>query len=104
MSQLRPGPMYCGTKPIRDADYKRFIKKLPCIGCGKNWGIDPMHTGPHGLNQKASDLDVLPGCRRCHDEFDANPRQFAEHHKLNIPALIQRFNQFYQTKLKGRAA
>jgi hypothetical protein len=102
--QVRPGPMYQGSKPIRDKAYKRFIKQWPCVGCGATWWIDPMHTGPHALNQKASDLDTLPGCRRCHREFDANPHRFAERHHLDIPALIQMFNHFYNEKLKGRAA
>jgi hypothetical protein len=101
--QIRPGPLYQRSKPVRDPEYKRFIKRLPCVGCGRTWGIDPMHTGPHALNQKASDLDVLPGCRRCHNEFDADPHGFAERKHLNIPALIRRFNEFY-SKLKGQAA
>jgi len=104
MSRLRPGPLYQGTKPTRDADYTRFIKRLPCVACLRTWWIDPAHTGPHGIGQKSSDLSCIPLCRRCHDQFDADPRGFAARHRLDIPALIQKFNQFYETKLKGRAA
>jgi len=103
-AQINPGHLYQGTKPVRDPQYLKFIRLLPCIGCGKTWGSQAMHSGAHGLGQKASDLDTLPGCWKCHKEFDKNPRQFAERHKLDIPALIQMFNSFYQTKIKGRAA
>lgn len=102
--QIRPGQMYQGSKPVRDEAYKRFIKCLPCLVCLKTWQIDPCHTGPHATSQKSSDLSCIPLCRKHHIEFDAAPYDFAERHKLDIPALIQQFNQFYNEKLKGRAA
>jgi len=68
MSQLRPGTLYQGSKPIRDAEYRRFIKRLPCVGCDKTWWIDPAHTGPHGTGQKSCDLTCIPLCRPCHDQ------------------------------------
>jgi len=101
--RLRPRAIYQRSKPVRDREYLRFIKRLPCVACLRTWNVDPAHTGPHGLGQKASDLDTIPLCRRCHDEHDANPRQFAERFKLDIPGLIRRFNEFYN-RLKGRAA
>ena len=101
--QIRPRPPYQRSKPVRDRAYLAFIRCLPCIGCLKTWGVQAMHSGPHGLGQKASDLDTLPGCPRCHEAYDANPRQFAERHQLDIPALIRRFNEFY-VRVKGRAA
>lgn len=104
MSQLRPGPIYCGTAPVRDREYLRFIKRLPCVACLRTWSVDPAHTGPHGIGQKSCDLQTIPLCRRCHGAFDAEPHEFAETWKLDIPALIRRFNEFYQTKLKGQAA
>ena len=102
--QIRPGPLYHGTKPVRDPAYLRFIKRLPCVACLRTSWIDPAHTGPHGIGQKACDLTCVPLCRRCHDLYDANPRLFAERHQLDISALIERFNSFYQTKLEGKAA
>ena len=102
--QIRRGPLYQGAKPIRDLEYLRFIKRLPCVACLKTWWIDPAHTGPHGTGQKACDLTCIPLCRRCHDLFDANPHQFAERHYLDIPALIEMFQHFYTEKMKGRAA
>lgn len=103
MSQIRPGQMYSGSKPTRDREYLRFIKRLPCVACLRTWWIDPAHTGPHGTGQKSSDLSCIPLCRRCHDAFDADPRGFAERHKLDIPALIQMFNRFYELKIRKAA-
>lgn len=102
-SQVNPGPLYRNAKPIRDPQYLRFIKSLPCVACLKTWFIDPCHTGPHGIGQKACDLSCIPLCRQHHREFDSNPVKFAERFKLDIPTLIQMFNSFYRTKI-GRAA
>ena len=102
--QIRPGALYQGKAPVRDREYLCFIKKLPCVVCLKTWWVDPAHTGPHGLGQKSSDLDCIPLCRAHHEEFDKCQWRFAFRHHLDTPALIEMFNHFYQTKLKGRAA
>lgn len=104
ITEIRPGVIYHAHQPVRDDQYRRFIKSLPCVGCLKTWWVDPAHTGPHGIGQKACDLTCIPLCRKCHREFDAAPRKFAEARKLDIPALIEMFNAFYQTKLGGKAA
>jgi hypothetical protein len=102
-SQIAPRPIYRAEKPVRDPRYRQFIKRLPCVACLKTWGIDPAHTGPHGITQKSCDLKCIPLCRRCHDKFDADPRGFAEREGLDIPALIARFNQFYREKIAAGA-
>jgi hypothetical protein len=102
--QVRPGPMYSGSKPVRDPDYRKFLKRLPCVACLRTWWIDPAHTGPHGIGQKASDLDCIPLCRRCHQEFDRCQWSFIRRHHLDIPALILMFQTFYEIKLKGDQA
>jgi len=102
--QLRPGHLYQGNKPTRDAEYRRFIKRLPCVGCGKTWWIDPAHTGPHGIGQKSDDYSCIPLCRTHHQEYDQCPWKFAFKYRLDIPALIEMFNSFYQTKLQGGKA
>jgi hypothetical protein len=105
--QFRPGPIYQKDVPVRDPKYLKFIRLLPCIACGKRkWGMQAMHIGPHGLGQKASDLDTLPGCPACHRELhQIGSVKFQEKHRLSFRDLIQMFNSFYQTKLlKGRAA
>lgn len=103
-SRIQPGPMYAGSKPARDPQYLRYIKRLPCVACLKTWQIDPAHTGPHGTSQKASDYTAIPLCRKCHREFDAAPAAFAEKHHFDVPALIQMFNRFYQLKIARKAA
>jgi len=102
--QVSPGPLYTKEKPVRDPEYRRFIKRLPCLGCLKSWGVDPAHTGPHGIGQKASDLSCIPLCRRCHQEFDADPQGFAETHKIDIAAEVAMFNHFWFTKIRKKAA
>jgi hypothetical protein len=96
---IKPRPIYKAEKPVRDQRYRQFIKRLPCVACLRTWGVDPAHTGPHGTGQKACDLKCIPLCRACHNKFDADPRGFAEREKLDIPALIARFNRFYQEKI-----
>ncbi len=98
--QLATGPVYRAVKPIRDPDYLRFIKRLPCVSCLKTWWDDPAHTGGHGLGAKACDRKAIPLCRKCHREFDADPRGFAEAHRLDIPTLVRVFNSFYERKMK----
>lgn len=100
--RIQPGRLYRAVQPVRDPLYRRFIKSLPCVACLKTWNVDPCHTGPHGVGQKSCDLSCIPLCRKHHQEYDANPVKFAERYKLDIPALIQMFNSFYQTKLKPR--
>ncbi len=101
--QIRPGALYSATKPIRDPEYRRFVKRLPCLACLNTWNVDPCHTGPHGIGQKSCDLSCIPLCRSCHRDFDADPRGFAARHRINVPAVISRLNQFY-FRLKGKAA
>ena len=83
---------------MRNERYRRFIKRFPCIVCGATRYVDPMHTGPHALGQKASDLNCLPGCRQCHGAFDADPRGFALVHDLDIPLLIEFFNHLWELR------
>lgn len=98
-SELTPRPIYKAEKPIRDPQYKRFIKRLPCVACLKTWGVDPCHTGSHGLSTKSSDLSCIPLCRKCHDAFDADPRGFVARERIDIAALITKFNRFYREKV-----
>lgn len=91
-------PFYKREKLERNEACRRFIKRLPCLACGKNWGIDPRHTGPHGLSQKASDLACIPLCRKCHDQFDQNPEDFVVVHQLDIPASIALFQYLWSLK------
>lgn len=95
---------YKPGKPVRDPAYLRFVRQFPCIGCGVQRRIEAMHTGPHGLGQKASDMTALPGCQTCHAQYDADPQYFLEKRLLDREDLVAMFNRWWGQKLKGRAA
>ena len=84
-------------KPPRNARYLAWIRTLPCVVCGSTRGIEASHTGPHGLGQKSSDFSAIPLCIKHHrtgkDSYHKlGPRKFAELHKLDIPAIVNRLN------------
>lgn len=96
---------YTPGKPVRDKAYLRFVKSFPCAACGRTWCIDPAHTGPHGLGQKASDLSCIPLCRiPCHREFDADPQGFREKFGLDVTRLIVRLNAAYELIQRRKSA
>ena len=84
VSILRPRDQ----KPVRDPEYRRYVRSHPCAACGKSWSVEACHTGPHGLGQKACDLTCIPLCRVQHQEFDCAPREFAERHGVNVAEVI----------------
>ena len=96
---VRSERMYCGSRPVRDPKYLRYIKRQASVVSGFG-GCDPAHTGPHAVGQKSSDLDVIPLTRKEHDQFDADPRGFALKHGLDIPNLIAQFNEMYDSKME----
>ena len=53
-------------KPVRNSEYLRWIRTLPCAVCRATRGVEAAHTGPHGLGQKSSDLSAIPLCARHH--------------------------------------
>jgi len=99
---VRSERMYCGSRPVRDPKYLRYIKRQASVVSGFG-GCDPAHTGPHAVGQKSSDLTAIPLTRKEHDAFDADPRGFALKHGLDIPALIQEFNETYFGKMEKSA-
>lgn len=86
------------SKPARDRKYLDFLKTLPCLACGKNWGVDPAHTGPHAMSQKASDYDAIPLCRDCHREYDKAPHDFSAVRGWDLPELRAFFQHTYELK------
>ncbi len=100
--QIAPEPIYKAKKPVRDPAYRRFIKGFPCAACGQTWNVDPCHTGPHGISQKASDLSCIALCRKHHEEMDAAPVRFAERYQLDIGALIRGYLRLWETQYSRR--
>lgn len=92
---VNPGPLYDfqASRPIRDRAYLDWIKTLPCAVCHQTRGIDPAHTGSHGLSIKASDHRAIPLCRRHHDEYGLGRRLFEQKYSLDIEALIRKLNE-----------
>ena len=77
------------AKPIVHRAYRKFVKGFPCCGCGKNWWVDAAHTGDHATGAKASDLDVIPLCRICHDLYhDIGRLKFEAVKALVIATII----------------
>ena len=95
---IRTNGVYAATKPVRDEAYLRYVRQFPCIGCGTTRRQrDAMHIGPHGIGQKASDLDCLPGCRNCHRELHKiGPEAFQEKHGIEFPPLQRMIRRFYR--------
>lgn len=101
--EVQQRPIYNAEKLVRSAHYRRFVKMLPCANCCRTRGIDPAHTGAHGLTQKSCDRKCIPLCRKCHDAYDADPQGKAAEWKLDVPALIAKLNTRYdQIFQKGK--
>ena len=101
---IRTTPIYQKQKPERNPKYLAFIRRLPCVACLSNRGVEASHFGPHGIGQKSSDLQTLPLCHKCHRTgpnayHKLGPRRFAEFHNLDPQALIQKFNTFWEEKM-----
>jgi hypothetical protein len=84
--------------PVRDKDYRQWIKSLPCLACGQNWLVDPCHVGQHAISKKAGDNTCLPLCRDCHREFDKGQKGFAAERDWDLAQLIQFHNHLYFLK------
>src|ERR1035441_291393 len=70
-------------------------------GCGKTRRSSPLGRKRRGWPGM---LPAGDGCGKCHDAFDAAPRDFAELKRLDVPALIAKLNQFWFEKLNRGAA
>jgi hypothetical protein len=88
-------------RPERCRRYLDWLKTLPCAICGAQ-PCDPAHTGPHGLNQKASDFLAIPLCRAHHEDYHRAARTFSTRWRLDLPVLIARLNRIYEV-LYGRS-
>lgn len=89
-------------KPIRHPAYLRFVRGLPCAVSGRNWGIEAAHTGPHGLRQKASDLDAIPLAREFHTRGKYSYHmlgrlKFEQYHGVLIDQIVA------ETRLRAEA-
>ena len=77
-----------------------WIRSLPCAACGSVFQIEAAHTGPHALNQKASDYTCIPLCAEHHragnDALDkVGRREFGQRFGLDVFALVSRLNRIW---------
>lgn len=55
----------------RNSSYLEFIRKLPCIACSTEVGVQAAHvraSGDGGMGLKPSDYRAVPLCVRCHGD------------------------------------
>lgn len=93
---IRSNGIYRSDPVVRDPKYRAFVRSFPCAVCGRHYGIEAAHTGPHGISQKASDLTCIPLCREDHRELhQVGPTRFAVMHRLNVAEIINHLNQLW---------
>jgi hypothetical protein len=63
-------------KWMKNNNWLKFIRTLPCLYCGKS-PSDAHHVGSRGMGLKHADSMVIPLCRMCH----------SSHHDRGIPSL-----------------
>ena len=98
MIRYRPGPVE------RDWKYLKYIRQFPCAVCGA-YRSEACHVGPHGIGQKASDIQTIPLCSKHHRTgpdalHKLGPVKFQVLHRLDFTALVMLFQKFYQEKQK----
>ena len=103
-SEINPRPIYKTEKPVRDPKYLALVRRLPCIVCFSHRGVEAAHFGPRGIGQRASDLDALPLCYRCHRTGTMSYHNLGAHefifvHRLDVKAHQERIQKFYREKL-----
>ena len=98
LTAISPRALYTGAAPVPDEKYRRWIRSFPCLVCGRRFGIEAAHTGPHGLKQKSPDTSCLPFCKAHHAELHRGIRAFAERHRLELPCLVEQFNELWNER------
>jgi hypothetical protein len=61
--------------PRRADDHRKWVKLLPCLGCGARPPSDPAHLRFNeadpifkgAMGKRPPDWRIVPLCRRCHD-------------------------------------
>lgn len=96
--------MYRIVRPIRNRHYLAFIRQFACVGCKTERRYrEAMHTGPHGMGQKSSDLDTLPGCRSCHRELHSIGQiRFQFRYQVDFAGLQIMFQEFYKQEFPSK--
>ena len=92
-------------RPARNDSYKRWLRKWPCIVCKARFGIEAAHTGPHGMNTKASDYNCIPLCHKHHQELhQIGPMRFEAGHFLDLAGLRAMYKAIWDEQQARKAA
>lgn len=91
-SRSKPCPS-AGRGPMRDPEYRRFIRTLPCSvgGCNKIY-IQAAHYRVNGMGSKSSDYTCVPLCQWHHLDgpyaLHKGLEAFEAEYGISIPAII----------------
>ncbi len=66
-------------------DYAAIIRAMPCCVCGRRPPSDPAHVRSRGAG--GTKRDLVPLCRRCHDEQGHGIKTFQRKHDIDLVAL-----------------
>ena len=94
-------PLYISAPPVRDENYRRWIRSWPCIVCATRRAIEAAHTGPHGVGQKASDLSCIPLCQQHHADLHRGVLDFQERHGIDISDVVAMFQALWSARKKA---
>lgn len=64
---LAPVPKARGR--LKSSPFLDWVRRLPCLHCGRPGPSDPHHEGKRGVGQKAHDTLAVPLCRLCHQHY-----------------------------------
>jgi hypothetical protein len=86
------------SPPERNPKYRAWVRSLPCAVCEITFGVEACHTGPHGLQQKASDYSCIPLCIEHHRGGNAALDKigrvvFEAKFKIRISDLVEQLNE-----------
>ena len=84
------------SRYLRDFGLKAaFIRSLPCDTCSAPPPSDPSHFPSRGAGGTSRDL--IPQCRRCHDELGRGVETFQRVHG-NLPERTAHYEQRWQAE------
>ena len=90
-------------KPLRDPEFLKFIRSLPCCVCFRTRTVEAAHVGRRGMGQKSSDRETIPLCSLHHrEQHRIGLRQFSRDYELDIPALLTALNEKPRIQLATR--
>jgi hypothetical protein len=99
-------PLYTEPAPVRDNEYREWVRSFPCVVRGCRRKSETAHVGGHGLSQKASDLCTVPICHFHHRTDNLSLHKigrvrFEEIHGLNLLDIASRLSRKPKLRIEG---